>query len=350
MGGIGMAGVGGVVFYDYDGDGTLGPQDSVAPGIGLLIGGQRRITDARGRYRTWNVVPYELVEVSVDTLRGMPPNWIPLRVQQYMRATPHMYNRFDIPLAQTHEVAGRIVPDSGIWTAGGVTVLFEDLQSGAKQSTVTFSDGAFYVSRMRPGHYEMSVAPAALEALGAHPSGERVRFEIPRHAGDELIDLAPLRVRKAEQVEQAVVVKQSPKCPGVAPETPVDSLGCPIVLPRRVLTLRDVTFERNRMELTKGSYEVLDSIAEALKESPEIRIEIAGHTDATGSRARNIALSEARAAAVRRYFISRGVDSARMEVRGYGPDQPVASNLTEEGRAQNRRTELRRLDDARKPD
>ena len=321
MGGVGMAGVGGVVFYDYDGDGKLGPADSVAPDIGLIIGGQRRRTDARGRYRAWNVVPYELVEITVDTLRGMPPNWIPFRVQQYLRPTPHMYNRFDIPLAQTREVAGRIVADSGIWTASGITVLFENVETGATTSTVTFSDGAFYVSRMKPGKYEMSVSPSALEALGARASIAKMPLDIPVHAGDELIELQPVRVAKPPPVEQAVVVKMA-----------------------RVLTLRGVTFELNKADLTTSSFEVLDSIAEALKDSPEIRIEIAGHTDATGSRERNLALSTARAAAVRDRFVQRGVDSARLEVRGYGPDQPVASNLTEEGRAQNRRTELRRLD------
>lgn len=345
FGGIGMAGVGGVVFYDYDGDGKLGPADSVAPDIGLIIGGQRRRTDARGRYRAWNVVPYELVEIAVDTLRGMPPNWIPFRVQQYVRATPHMYNRFDIALAQTREVSGRIVADSGIWTSSGITVLFENVETGATTSTVTFSDGAFYVSRMRPGRYEMSVSPAALEALGARASVDKVPLDIPVHAGDEIIEMTPVMVTKPAPVEQAVVVQMAPKCPGVAPGTPVDSLGCPILFTKRVLTLRGVTFELNKSELTPSSFDVLDSIAEALKDSPEIQIEIAGHTDATGSRERNLALSTARAAAVRAHFIARGVDSTRMIVRGYGPDQPVASNRTEAGRALNRRTELRRLDE-----
>lgn len=328
MGGIGSSGITGVVFYDFDGDGRLGPADSVAAGIGLVIGGQRQRTDSRGRYRAWNIVPYELVEITVDTLKGLAPEWIPLRVQQYTRATPHMYNRFDVPLAQTREVAGQVVADSGIWTSAGISLRFRNIETGLTSTAVTFSDGAFYVSRMKPGQYEVTVAQSALDALGALAVPDRVVLTIPLRGQDLVIDVPPIHLAKPKPVEEKVV-----------------ALPPPPLFTKRVLTLKGVTFELNKAELTTSSYDVLDSIATALKDVPEIRIEIAGHTDATGSRARNMTLSEARAQAVRDHFIFKSVDSARMIARGYGPDQPVATNRTAEGRALNRRTELRRLDE-----
>ena len=94
------------------------------------------------------------------------------------------------------------------------------------------------------------------------------------------------------------------------------------------------------------SLPVLDSIARQLVALPDIRIEIAGHTDSSGLYRRNVTLSRARAEAVRLYLHQRGVPLDRMSARGFGPDRPVASNGTSEGRATNRRVELRRLGEA----
>jgi outer membrane protein OmpA-like peptidoglycan-associated protein len=78
--------------------------------------------------------------------------------------------------------------------------------------------------------------------------------------------------------------------------------------------------------------------------NPDVRIEVAGHTDNTGSAAINQRLSQARAAAVRAYLARKGVAPVRMVARGYGPNDPVAPNTTAEGRARNRRVELRRIE------
>ena len=81
-----------------------------------------------------------------------------------------------------------------------------------------------------------------------------------------------------------------------------------------------------------------------LKEVPDARIAIDGHTDSTGSASHNQTLSEARAASVRDYFVSKGIAASRLTARGFGGTRPVASNETAEGRAKNRRVELTRLD------
>ena len=135
------------------------------------------------------------------------------------------------------------------------------------------------------------------------------------------------------------------KCPGTAPGTQVDANGCPILFtPERTpVILRGVTFETGKSALTPNSYAVLDIVAQSLIGNPDIRIEIAGYTDNTGSSATNLRLSEARAGAVRAYLARKGVAPDRMTAKGYGATNPIADNATADGRAQNRRVELHQL-------
>lgn len=105
------------------------------------------------------------------------------------------------------------------------------------------------------------------------------------------------------------------------------------------VVLEGVLFETGRATIQESSYPRLDRVVEYLTHRPSVRIGIAGHTDNVGDPRRNQALSEARAQAVRQYLIQRGIDGSRIEAIGFGDQQPVAPNDTEEGRRQNRRIE-----------
>lgn len=145
------------------------------------------------------------------------------------------------------------------------------------------------------------------------------------------------------------------KCPGTPKGVPVDSTGCMILferqaapsaagVPRRpTLILRGVNFQTGKSLLTTSSYVVLDQVAASLLANPDIRIEIAGYTDNTGSIGVNVRLSQARAAAVRTYLARKGVSPTRTLARGYGSRSPIASSTTPAGRASNRRVELHKL-------
>jgi outer membrane protein OmpA-like peptidoglycan-associated protein len=85
---------------------------------------------------------------------------------------------------------------------------------------------------------------------------------------------------------------------------------------------------------------VLNSVARVLQRYDQTLIDVEGHTDSTGSRGHNQDLSERRALSVARYLGAQGVDQRRFSVRGYADTEPVASNATPEGRAQNRRVEI----------
>ena len=101
-----------------------------------------------------------------------------------------------------------------------------------------------------------------------------------------------------------------------------------------------VTFDFDSAALKPEFFEVLDSVALVLNEFEQTVLVVDGHTDSVGSRSYNLQLSERRADTVGRYLTNRGVNPARIATYGYGPDHPVASNDTAEGRALNRRVEL----------
>ena len=136
------------------------------------------------------------------------------------------------------------------------------------------------------------------------------------------------------------------KCPNTAAGTPADASGCPILFKAndRTVTLRGVNFAPWKDDITPTSARILDEVARQLIEAPTINVEVAGHTSGAGDRTANIKLSLARAESVRAYLIMKGVAPERLVARGYGPDQPVATNSTDAGRAMNRRVELRRID------
>ena len=103
-----------------------------------------------------------------------------------------------------------------------------------------------------------------------------------------------------------------------------------------------VYFAFDRTDLSdeaKASLNVFADVAKA--QNRNIYIEIQGHTDSKGPEAYNQTLSERRAMAVKAYLVKQGVDSGRIEVKGYGESDPIASNDTEEGRAMIRRIEIR---------
>jgi outer membrane protein OmpA-like peptidoglycan-associated protein len=101
-----------------------------------------------------------------------------------------------------------------------------------------------------------------------------------------------------------------------------------------------VTFATNSADLNSQFFSVLDGVTLVLKEYDKTVIEVAGHTDSTGSEQYNQALSERRAQSVAAYLVSHGVKSTRLITVGAGESRPIASNDTEAGRALNRRVEL----------
>lgn len=126
-----------------------------------------------------------------------------------------------------------------------------------------------------------------------------------------------------------------------------DADGCPDVMPEDLGsfegTLEGVNFQIDSARLRSSSKKNLDGVVAVLAKYPKVTVEISGHTDSTGSPDHNIELSKSRAESVKAYLVAHGVDESRVETRGAGPDEPIDTNATAEGRAQNRRIEFRLL-------
>lgn len=109
------------------------------------------------------------------------------------------------------------------------------------------------------------------------------------------------------------------------------------------LANRIIEFESGSAQLTANGKAILDEMASKMKELGNARVQIVGHTDGVGARAANVTLSSARAESVKSYLMQQGIDGGSLSVVGRGPDEPVASNETAEGRARNRRIQFRVL-------
>lgn len=148
--------------------------------------------------------------------------------------------------------------------------------------------------------------------------------------------------------ERGMLDRFKEKCTGIDKcsnlKGPPENEGCPAKPIEKTVNLRGVNFKTGTAELVFEAQRILDGVAEQLVTFPDVRVEIRGHTDSQGSHELNMRLSERRAMAVVDYLISKGVKPAQLKAVGLGPDQPVAPNTTAQGRAENRRIEMYRLD------
>jgi OmpA-OmpF porin, OOP family len=132
------------------------------------------------------------------------------------------------------------------------------------------------------------------------------------------------------------------KCPEV--KGVVANKGCPEVKEevKKVFNqaLKGVQFASGKNTILPKSFPILNSVAEILKQNPEYKLEINGHTDNLGNPVKNKTLSQGRADAVKEYLVKKGIEGYRMKATGYGDEKPIADNKTPAGRTENRRVEF----------
>ncbi len=202
-----------------------------------------------------------------------------------------------LPPSAVTTVTGR-VSDSNTDAPLGATLTIRDIRSNAIVSSFHSDDvDGSYIVVLQPGRDYVMTA----ESQGYLFYSER--FSIPDDAGNDMI-------RKDVKLTRDLV---------------------------RLL----VFFDFDKATMKSESYVDLDRAADWLRANPDMRVEVAGHTDNVGARDYNRKLSQDRAEAVVQYLIGKGIPSSRLRAAGYGMDQPIVGNDTEEGRAQNRRVEFR---------
>ncbi|WP_031426598.1 OmpA family protein [Flavimarina sp. Hel_I_48] len=144
------------------------------------------------------------------------------------------------------------------------------------------------------------------------------------------------------------VLDKDDDCPEVA--GPASNNGCPEitveVLEELNVQVRTVLFDLNKSTIQQDSQSTLDDVIETMKEYPNTRFLIEGHTDSQGRDEYNMKLSQERAQSVKDYMESHGLPATRLSSQGFGEEQPVATNATAAGRAKNRRVELSLIEDS----
>jgi OOP family OmpA-OmpF porin len=123
------------------------------------------------------------------------------------------------------------------------------------------------------------------------------------------------------------------QCPNTPKGATVDARGC-------WTYSAVVLFDVNSAEIKSKAFPMLDEVVLVMKQNPDLKVEIDGHTDNTGSAQYNMTLSEKRAESVRDILVNKGIAPNRIETKGFGFTKPAASNKTKEGRAKNRRVEF----------
>ena len=247
-----------------------------------------------------------------------------------VRAPPYVFQAYKDPVATTLTLTG-YVPDDNAHAALAAAAA-RKFFSEKVVDHLTSSIGA-------PPGFASAVVPA-LGALSRLSTGTlAVSDREVKISGDALYEMAAAQIRSGLakdfpsgwQVKAEIAVK-----PAAAP---VDPTVCQQLF-SDLLTKGKIRFGSGRADIDPDSAGLLDRLVETALRCPTADIEIAGHTDADGEDASNQALSAKRAQAVLDYLVKAGLPASRFTAIGYGSTQPVASNDTDEGKAQNRRIDF----------
>lgn len=199
------------------------------------------------------------------------------------------------------------------------------------------AEGRYTYSTYESGYHDFSVSVGFELPLG------RVREKltvVPARLETKVVEIVKTVPRPVIDSDGDTVEDAQDQCSGTPAGLKVDATGC--MLPGQLLDLRGVTFEANVARLGPNAQSVLDVIARGMVNQPSLKVEIAGHSALTGSAAENLALSQARADAVRAYLLDKGVPADQLTAVGYGKKQPkVKTERNDDDRTLNRRVEFR---------
>ena len=168
------SGLSGRVFMDLNANGIRDVGEPAVANAHVLVGSLSARTDSSGAYRVWDLVPFEPVIVSLDSVSLDSPLFVPLFARTSIVPGPNRFRSLDIPVVEAGVIEGRVVRNGA--GVGGVTLILTDRRSGTRRTLVTFNDGAFYLMGVKPGDYELTVAEQVLDALAV--DAEPVRFSL----------------------------------------------------------------------------------------------------------------------------------------------------------------------------
>jgi len=168
------SGLSGNVFRDENANGIRDGGEPPVVNARVLIGSLSAHSDSNGAYRVWDLVPFEPVIVSLDSLSLESPLLVPLFARTSIVPGPNRFRSLDIPVVESGIIEGRVVRNGA--GVAAVTLFLTDRRSGVRRTLVTFNDGAFYLMGVRPGDYDLTVSEQVLDALAV--DAEPLRFSL----------------------------------------------------------------------------------------------------------------------------------------------------------------------------
>jgi len=194
--GLERGGISGYVFVDENGNGDLDPGEKGLGGVRLVVGDRAVTTDARGRHTSWDLVPFEPVEIWADSTSIDDPTLVPARNAVRVTVPPASFRRVNVPVSPSREISGMVLRVDGGATSPLAYAHLElvDTRTGQVRPIRTFSDGAFYEAGVRPGSYVLRFAAGYLDQSGLIPEKVEVALEVGSGAATAAVDPIVLRV------------------------------------------------------------------------------------------------------------------------------------------------------------
>jgi hypothetical protein len=192
---IERAGVAGRVFLDQNQNGRYDPGEPPVPGVRVIVGPRQAVSDSQGEFRVWDLMPFEPVDVLVDSLSIDSPLLVPAFARATLVPNPNRFRTLDVPVVAAGVVEGRVWREIGGTRepVGVVGLVLTDRRTGTSRRFASFSDGSFYLMGVKAGDYELAVGEAE-PGLAATPLRFTIEPEaaVSGRAGLELL-LRPAR-------------------------------------------------------------------------------------------------------------------------------------------------------------
>ncbi len=357
-------------FIDENGNGKYDNGEYEIPGVSVHVSMGQVRTDTKGSTIVYSLPVDERINVTVNTESIKNPLWIPKYKEFAMIADPNSFKQIDVPCYASGIVEGKVTKNDSAQTGQeGVRVHFKNTENDDDISVNVFSDGSYYQMGIPPGNYNVYVDSLQMSLLNVLSEPPRRHIVIAsKMTGDDISDinftLIPKGGMKEMRTESNKEITNTPgeklimnKVPNKSgdinrnskkPDNEKSKVNKPETAEpskepyQKIIKEKTFNYKNtNDIIVSADMGKYLDSVLSFLKENPGAKVSLTGHSDNFSTKEKEHAISYKRCQAVFNYLVSKGVDKNRILIKAAGSDYPLSPNSTPEGRAKNRRIEIK---------